>query len=134
MSAEVIHLGSALKDGKDAQSFTSKKLDWLKCCCFDRRLHAYDFNVAYAIAQHINAKTGTTMLSDETIADETGGSTTRRVRRSRARLQDAGWLTWRRTRSANVYRLNYDQIDPMLDLFIAMRDARRENRQRFRSE
>lgn len=130
MSAEVVHLSSLPKDEKSIQSFTSKKLDWMKCCCFDRQLQAHDFAVAFVIAQHINARTGITMLSDETIAMESGGRSERSIRRSRVRLRDAGWLDWKRTRSANVYRLNHHKVNQMLDLLIAMRDARKEKRRR----
>ena len=132
MAAKVIHLGSNPTPSNSIQSFTSQKLDWLKCCCFDRRLQPYDFRVSYAIAQHINAETGSTMLSDQTIADETGGRTTRCVRRSRVRLRDAGWLTWKRTSSANVYRMKFDRFEEVRDFARELRELRRESRERQR--
>jgi hypothetical protein len=130
MPAEIIRLDQGPHGNPSVQTFTSQKLDWLKCCCFDRRLLPHDFRVAYAIAQHINSRTGKTILSAETIAEESGAGSTRSVQRSRDRLRDAGWLVWTRTTSANIYRLKYDQVDQMLDLLIATRDARRACRMR----
>jgi hypothetical protein len=111
------------------QTFTSRKLDWLKCVCFDRLVQPYDFKVAFVIGQHINQKTLTACLSDETIADESGGSA-RNVKRSRVRLREAGYISWRRTRTANVYRLRFEKVSGIFDAIISSRDARKERRKR----
>jgi hypothetical protein len=116
---------------QEQASFTSRKLDYCKACNFDPRVEPYDFKVVYLIAQHINEKTGMALLSDETIADETGGSP-RSVRRSRNRLRDAGWLSWRRTSTANIYALDYSNVGPIFDLITVSRDERRERRGRRR--
>jgi hypothetical protein len=106
-------------------TFTGTKLDWLKGVAFDRRLQPYDFKVAFVIAQHLNQRTGSTMLSDEIIADESAGGS-RNVRRSRLRLHEAGWLTWHHTRTANVYRPDFSQMNDVLDTITLSREARRE--------
>lgn len=115
-----------------ASTFTGRKIDWLKCCNFDRRLEPYDFKVAFVIQQHLNERTGTCQLSDETIADEAGGST-RNVRRARNRLRDGIWISWERTSTANIYRLCFDNVERILDMITAARDERRERRQRRRT-
>jgi len=117
----------------DASTFTGRKLDWLKSVAYDRRLLPYDFEVAFVIAQHINQKTWKAMLSDDAIADETGGGSTRNVLRARKRLRGVGWLNWHRTRTANVYRLLFDGVDRTLDMITASRDARRERHQRYKA-
>ena len=111
-------------------TFTGQRLDWLKCVSFDRSIQPYDFEVAFQIAQHLNEKTATAFVSDETIADKTGGGSSRNVWNSRIRLRDAGWLTWRRTRTANVYSLNYGKVNGVLDMITVSSDARREKQQK----
>jgi hypothetical protein len=113
------------------QTFTSRKLDWLRCVCFDRRLKPYDFKVAFIIAQHVNQKSQTAHPSDATIADETGGSV-RNVKRARVRLNDAGWISWRRTQTSNVYALVFTKVSGFMDAITASRDARNETRQKRR--
>jgi hypothetical protein len=46
-------------------------------------------------------------ISDETIALEIGSKWPRSVRRARFRLRAAGYLTWERTRTSNVYSFNF---------------------------
>lgn len=111
-------------------TFTGHKLDWMKCVSFDRRLESYDFKVGFVIAQHVNQHTGTAMLSDETIADEAGNGSVRNTVRARQRLRDAGWIAWRRTRTANVYELRFDNVERYLDMITVSRDARRDRRQK----
>lgn len=114
-------------------TFTGRKLDWLKCCSFDRRLEPYDFKVAFVIQQHLNEATETCWLSDETIADEAGGSA-RNTRRARKRLRELKWIDWKRTSTANIYVLCFGNINRMLDLMIKAREGRYERKKsRFRS-
>jgi hypothetical protein len=115
-------------DQASISTFTGTKIDWLKCIAFDRKVQPYDFRVAFVIAQHLNIRTGTTMLSDETIAAESGGVSTRHVRRARDRLRKAGWLTWHNTSTANVYRPDYARMNHVLDAMILAAEARREKR------
>jgi hypothetical protein len=115
-------------DHETLSTFTGTKLDWLKCVAFDRKVLAYDFRVAFVIAQHLNLRTGSAMLSDETIAAESGGGSTRHVKRARVRLRKAGWLTWHNTSTANVYRPDYGRMNHVLDAMILAREARREKR------
>jgi hypothetical protein len=111
-----------------ATTFTSRKLDWLNCAAYDRRLEASDIRVALVIAKFINAKTGIARVSDEVIADEAGGISARNVRRSRQRLLDARWVTWKRTQKANIYALRFDNIESILDVITLSRDQRKERR------
>jgi Helix-turn-helix domain len=115
---------------KSATTFTGRKLDFLNCVAFDRQVQSIDFRVMFVIAQHVNEKTGTAFLSDETIADKTGGGSPRNVYRARLRLQKAGWLNWRRSRTANVYTLRYDKMNAVLDMIAISNDARRKMRLR----
>jgi hypothetical protein len=116
-------------------TFTGGKLDWLKCVAFDPRLkpYPYDFKVAFQIAQHVNERTGHAIVSDEAIAEKTGGGSVRNVWNARHRLRDTGWLTWRRTRTASVYSLNYDKVNGVLDMITVSSEARREKRRKKRA-
>jgi hypothetical protein len=114
------------------KTFTGKKLDWLRCVSFDRRLqkYPYDFKVAFQIAQHVNEKRGTAFVSDAVIADKAGGGTPRNVAKARKRLSEFGWITWRRTRTANVYTLDFAKVNDTLDTMTIWSDERRERRQK----
>jgi hypothetical protein len=114
-------------DQSTLSTFTGTKLDWLKCICFDRRLKPLDKVVALVIAQHLNAMTATTMLSDRTIADETATSP-RSVQRSRNRLRRIGWLTWERTETANIYTQSFRNMNDMRDAMLQARETRQEAR------
>jgi hypothetical protein len=118
-------------DRKRAE-WTSMKLDMLTCLNFDRRVPPRAFKVAFCILQHVNAETRTARLTDETIAEVTAGSE-RHVVTARKLLRDLGWFTWERTRDANVYRPNFDQVNRLLDALAVRRDLRHE-RQRKRRE
>jgi hypothetical protein len=113
------------------RTFTSLKLDWLRCLAFDRRVGPLAFEVGFCIIQHANARTGRTWrISDETIADEIG-CPARSVYRARSGLRAAGWLAWTRTRNANIYKICFGNVERVLDLMTAARDARKE-RQKMR--
>ncbi len=115
-------------DREALSTFTGARLDWLKCVAFDRALLPNDFKVAFVIAMHLNLRSGSAMLSDATIADKSAAGA-RHVRRARARLHSAGWLTWHGTSTANVYRPNYARMNATLDAMLLAREARREKRQ-----
>jgi len=106
-----------------AENFTSIKLTWMNCLMFDRRngLMPIDKIVAVVIMQAVNEQTRCGIISDETIADLSGGISTRNVQRARKRLRAAGWLRWHRTGDANHYRLHFDNLGTLLDA----REARR---------
>jgi hypothetical protein len=60
-------------DAKAAQrSFTGDKLDWMTALSADPFMDARAFEVGFCIAQHVNAKNGIAILSDDTISDKTG--------------------------------------------------------------
>src|SRR4051812_35983095 len=77
------------------KAFTSWKLDLLNAMARDRMVAAVDFRIAFAIAQHMNARTKLAYVSDATLA--------RSVNRNRAaltqfrkRMEKLGWLKVRR--------------------------------------
>jgi hypothetical protein len=117
-------------------TFTTKKLDWLVCVNFDRRLKQFPvaFKVAYVIANQVNEITNTAFISDETIADKAGGISERQVRRSRNLLRETGWLSWQRTYSANLYSLLSDRVSGVWDAITASNEARAERRRKRRSD
>jgi hypothetical protein len=111
-----------------SRTFTTNKLDWLTCIRFDRRVTDSAYRVASVIADHLNGKTGCTMLSDDTIAFETGSKWPRKIVRARKLLRDTGWLDWQHTKTANVYRPNVSNVRNAL---AAIGRARYEKRRRF---
>jgi hypothetical protein len=109
------------------RSWTSRKLDWQKAINFDRRVSPLMFKIAVCIIQHASENARTLKLSDQTIADEIGVSD-RNVYRARVALREVGWLNWRRTRNANIYIVEFGNVDRMLDLFAIAREQRNERR------
>src|SRR6516165_7052089 len=106
---------------KKPPTFTSKKLDWLACVNFDRRLRQLPtaFKVAYVIANQVDEIRNTAFISDVAIADKAGGISERQVGRSRKLLRDTGWLSWKRTYTANVYNLLSKYVSGVLDAITA---------------
>jgi hypothetical protein len=100
----------------------------MDCMMYYPKLKPIDKLIAFVIAQHVNEKTGLAFVSDEVIAERIGGASRRSVYRARGRLRDAGWLTWRCTRTANVYTLKFDSVNAVLDMITTSRDARSERR------
>jgi hypothetical protein len=114
-------------DAERVTTFTGRKLDWLNVVSADRKLKPAAFEVAFCIVQHVNAKTLIAILSDDVIVEKTGISRAE-VERHRKSLKAAGWLTWRRTRSANNYTPLFDNMNAARDVLAAMREDRRERR------
>ena len=110
-----------------SKSFTSDKLDWLNALMSDGKISSTAFRVGFCIAKHINQHTGITFVSDETIGDETNISR-RRIIEARNLLKNEGWVIWKRTRTANVYRLLSDNLNAILDEQIKKSDLREERR------
>jgi hypothetical protein len=111
--------------------FTGDKLDWMTALSADPRLDARAFEVGFCIAQHVNSKSGRAIVSDETISDKTG-IPKRWVLRARKALKEAGWINWRRTRTANVYWTLGDRINAVTDHQIFLKDARTERQNKTR--
>jgi hypothetical protein len=110
------------------QSWTSRKLDFLNCVAFDWLVTPYMFEIAFCIAQHVNEKTGRTLkLCDATIAEKTGGSP-RNVYPARMKLRKLGWIDWKRTQNANIYKIKFDKVERTLDEMTRARDHRNERR------
>jgi hypothetical protein len=111
------------------QSWTSRKLDFLDCVSFDWLVTPYMFEVAFCIAQHANEKTGRTLkLCDTTIAEKTGGGSSRNVYPARMKLRKLGWIDWKRTQNANIYEIKFDKVERTLDEITRARDQRNERR------
>jgi hypothetical protein len=106
-------------------TFTGRKLDLLRAVRFDRTVSDYAYRVMSIIVDHLNEKTERTQLSDDRIAFETGSGWPRRVVRARRNLRDTNWLVWRRTRTANVYSVNFEKAAAVLAVFERERSARR---------
>ena len=81
--------------------------------------------VMAAVVDHLNERSERTKLSDNTIASEIG-STPRHVRRAREELREAKWLTWSRTRTANIYAVNFSKGALILAAMKRSREAKRE--------
>jgi hypothetical protein len=111
---------------------TSRKLDWLGALAVDPAVKAYAFKVGFAIVQHVNARSGWAMVSDETLADETSMAP-RHVRRGRELLRERGWIERKRTKTANLYRPLSILLNSALDLLTTRRDHRQERRARRRA-
>jgi hypothetical protein len=112
---------------KQTQSFTSAKLDWCDLLMADHQLDARAKVVGFCIMQAINEESGHWKISDETIADKTG-IPKRWVQRARSALLQRGWITWKRTRDANIYWLLNDRTGEVRDHqreLKAARDAKR---------
>jgi hypothetical protein len=107
-------------------TFTGRKLDLLRAVRFDRTVGDYAYRVMSIIVDHLNEKTERTQLSDDRIAFETGSGWPRRVVRARRNLRDTNWLIWRRTRTANVYSVNFAKAAVILSVLERERNARRQ--------
>src|SRR6516165_11108797 len=98
---------SKIRPERKPHPYTSAKLNLLKASRFDRTITAFDKLVLAAIADHMNNHSGQTWpVADATIALEIG-SGWRSVIRSRKKLREAGYLSWQRTRTSNVYGFNF---------------------------
>jgi hypothetical protein len=106
-------------------SFTGRKLDLLRAVRFDWTVSDYAYRVMSVIVDHLNERTERTKISDETIGFETS-SYSRKVRRARQDLHSSKWLTWTRTRDANIYSVNWGTAKPFLAQLEKYRAAKRE--------
>jgi len=92
---------------------------------FDRRVNDHAYRVLAVIGDHLNEKTGRTILSDKTIAFEAGGSGSRTARRARNLLMETGWLKWHRTRTANIYEPDFSRVNATLATMAALKQQNR---------
>lgn len=125
-----IDKAAAKTDADDKRSVGSMKLTWMQTImsAYPEIDHA-TYRVAACIAFAVNQASRYARISSQTIADKTGVSLTQ-VKAARKTLRDHGWLTWKRTRDANLYRLmllerNVSDID---DRQTICRDRRNEAR------
>ena len=71
-----------------SDDFTAKKSRWLAQIASDPNVSAFDFRVAFLIAEHLNRKTGDAWPSQKTLVRRTGKSE-RAIRNAISRLRDA---------------------------------------------
>src|SRR5665213_1241314 len=109
------------------KTWTSEKLDWLRCVAVDNQIKPGMFEVAFAVIQHVNARTRLAILSDRTISDATSISTAE-VYRHRTGLRMFGWIDWERTRTALRIRPLFDRVGVMLDEIDFRRQVRETER------
>lgn len=121
---------AAKADADDKRSLGSIKLTWLQTImsAFPEIDHA-TYRVAACIAFTVNQASRYARISSQAIADKTGVSLTQ-VKAARKTLRDHGWLIWKRTRDANLYKLillerNVSDIDDRQNI---RRDRRNEVR------
>ena len=108
-------------------TFTGRKLDLLRAVRFDRTVTDYAYRVMSVIVDHLNEETERTRLSDGRIAFETGIGWPLKVGRARRNLRDTQWLSWQRTRTANIYSVNFAKAPAILAVLERERSARRQN-------
>jgi hypothetical protein len=118
---KVIRLRPLRRPEKEAErpkpvttTFTGRGKDLLRAVRFDRTVDAYAKVVMAVIVDHLNERTQTAFLSDDTIAFETGSGWPRKVSRARRNLRDANWLMWKHTRTVNVYSVNWTKAAEIL--------------------
>jgi hypothetical protein len=70
-------------------------------------------------------------VSDDTISDKTS-IPKRWVLRAHQSLRDTGWIDWRRTKTANVYRTLGDRINAVTDHQIILKEKRTERKSKSR--
>lgn len=109
------------------KSWTSEKLEWLRCVSVDSQVKPGMFETAFAIIQHVNARTRVAIISDRTISDATNISTAE-VFRHRVGLRKLGWITWARRRRGLRIRPLFDRINTMLDELDHRRQLRKVER------
>ena len=111
----------------EVKTFTSKKLDWLTHVSADALIKSVEFEVAFVIAQHVNATTGKAYLSDEVIAEYVRADQ-RTLRRVRKALRDRRWISWTRTGTANAYSMLFTNIASIAEDIAQRRFERGERR------
>jgi len=111
----------------ELRAYASKKFQWLEAISIDPGASSHDFEVAFAISRVISAKSWRGVIADDTIAEATQTSR-RHVYASRIKLRELGWLSWLRTRTANIYRLKFTHLNKMTDYRALLRDQRAEAR------
>ena len=121
-------------DADDRRSVGSLKLNFLQTVmsAYPEIDHA-TYRVAACIAFTINQASRYARISDRAIADKTGVSLTL-VKEARRTLRDNGWLVWKRTRDANLYKLmlleeNVSDIDDRQTICRDRRNEARKTRQ-----
>lgn len=113
-----------MSDDEKKRTWTSEKLDWLRCLSVDSCVKPGMFEVAFAIIQHVNARRRVAILSDRVISDATSISSSE-VYRHRIELKKFGWIDWERARAGLIIRPLFGRMNAMLDEL----ESRRQNRE-----
>jgi biotin operon repressor len=125
-----IDRAAAKADADDKRTLGSLKLTWLQ-----NVMSAYPeidnatFRVAACIAFAVNQSSRYARISSQAISDKTGVSLTQ-VKEARKKLREHGWLIWKRTRDANIYRIFLlpKNVNDIADRQTICRDRRNETR------
>jgi hypothetical protein len=107
----------------EKRTFASFKFEWMKALAADPRLEARAKMIGNCILGHVNQHSGEATLSDRAISDETA-IPERGIVRGRGPLRKHGWIDWRRTGGANVYRVLSDNMPAMNDRLARLKSQR----------
>jgi hypothetical protein len=110
--AQAPQAGATRDNPHEKRSFGSFKFDWMRALAADPNLDTRAKMIGNCILSHINQHSGAAILSDRAISDETA-IPLRWITRGRNDLRDGGWIDWKRTGGANVYRVLDDHIPAM---------------------
>ena len=121
-------LDQRLSERKPTATFTSNKIDIMNAVLFDQRIDPYAKAVFNAIIYCLNGNSGKCCPSDDLIVALVGGSR-KSVYLARIKLQQCGYLDWRKTGRSNRYLFNYAAAKPTLTAVKRMMAHRKERRE-----
>ncbi len=115
-----------------SKSWTSLKLDLLQCLSADPRVGHRDFRIAERILRQVSEDKGTAYISDATICDEVTKVDRFALNDFRKLMVSIGWievLPRKRRKHATTYRFLTKNINPLLDVILVKREARKAARE-----
>jgi alkylated DNA nucleotide flippase Atl1 len=116
-------------DADKKRSIGSLKLEWIEALGSDKKISHATLRVAIFIALAVSQGSEEAYISIAALVDKSGVAP-RHVRAAINKLRREGWLTWKRTRDANRYTLEFPvrKINEILDRQTILRDRRKEAR------
>jgi hypothetical protein len=121
--AQAPQAGATRDNPHEKRSFGSFKFDWMRALAADPHLDTRAKMIGNCIISHVNQHSGAAVLSDRAISDETA-IPLRWITRGRNDLRDGGWIDWKRTGGANVYRVIADRIPAMKERLATLKAER----------
>ncbi|WP_036052307.1 hypothetical protein [Bradyrhizobium sp. URHD0069] len=121
--AQAPQAGAARDNPHEKRSFGSFKFDWMRALAADPHLDTRAKMIGNCIISHVNQHSRDAILSDRAISDETA-IPLRWITRGRNDLRDGGWIHWKRTGGANVYRVLADHIPAMKERLATLKAER----------